>query len=126
MLSLLATFPVRGGVPVTFPQFGAMGTLLRHGLARLVGWGALENRMALEWSRSASTPAANARNNLNSRSPWFSSVHHNAARRIQVAHDWSGTARSQFSIAAVSPSKSFSADIPTTPDTALRPTSGTQ
>jgi D-hexose-6-phosphate mutarotase len=49
--------PVRGGVPVIIPQFGAMGTFPRHGLARLIGWGALENRLALEWSHSASSEA---------------------------------------------------------------------
>ena len=30
--------PIRGGIPVVFPQFGAMGPLPPHGLARLMRW----------------------------------------------------------------------------------------
>ena len=30
--------PIRGGVPVAFPQFGATGPLPLHGLARLMAW----------------------------------------------------------------------------------------
>lgn len=33
---------IRGGVPVIFPQFGAFGTSLRHGFARLKPWQVLE------------------------------------------------------------------------------------
>jgi glucose-6-phosphate 1-epimerase len=36
--------PIRGGIPIIFPQFGAEGTLPRHGFARKVRWrlGAVE------------------------------------------------------------------------------------
>lgn len=30
--------PIRGGVPVVFPQFGTRGSLPRHGFARTTGW----------------------------------------------------------------------------------------
>lgn len=30
--------PIRGGIPVVFPQFGMMGPLPLHGLARLMAW----------------------------------------------------------------------------------------
>jgi glucose-6-phosphate 1-epimerase len=30
--------PIRGGVPIVFPQFGATGTLPLHGLVRLMTW----------------------------------------------------------------------------------------
>lgn len=30
--------PIRGGVPLVFPQFGAMGPLPQHGFARLQSW----------------------------------------------------------------------------------------
>ncbi|MFZ3287173.1 MAG: D-hexose-6-phosphate mutarotase, partial [Telluria sp.] len=30
--------PIRGGVPVIFPQFAARGTGMRHGFARVSGW----------------------------------------------------------------------------------------
>lgn len=46
-LSEQATFAagsaIRGGVPVIFPQFGAFGTSLRHGFARLRSWRLLES-----------------------------------------------------------------------------------
>ncbi|HKW50076.1 MAG TPA: D-hexose-6-phosphate mutarotase [Gemmatimonadaceae bacterium] len=29
---------IRGGVPIIFPQFGAMGTLQKHGFARVLKW----------------------------------------------------------------------------------------
>lgn len=30
--------PIRGGIPVSFPQFGNFGALSKHGFARLVDW----------------------------------------------------------------------------------------
>ncbi len=30
--------PIRGGVPVIFPQFGALGGMLNHGFARISNW----------------------------------------------------------------------------------------
>lgn len=52
-----AALPVRGGVPVIFPQFGATGKLPRHGLARMADWQPLQDRLALQWSHSAATTA---------------------------------------------------------------------
>ena len=47
-LSPLATFapghPVRGGIPVLFPQFGLFGPLPKHGLVRAADWQPLPTR----------------------------------------------------------------------------------
>ena len=55
---LAGDLPVRGGVPVIFPQFGSLGLLPRHGLARLAHWEALENCLALEWNHCANSSAS--------------------------------------------------------------------
>jgi len=31
-------FPIRGGVPIAFPQFGSRGSLPKHGFARIEAW----------------------------------------------------------------------------------------
>lgn len=36
--------PIRGGVPVCFPQFAAEGRLPRHGFARTMSWSVIEQR----------------------------------------------------------------------------------
>jgi len=36
--------PIRGGVPVIFPQFAGEGPILKHGFARISAWTLLENR----------------------------------------------------------------------------------
>ena len=33
-----STEPIRGGIPVVFPQFGTFGPLSLHGFARLMPW----------------------------------------------------------------------------------------
>lgn len=40
------TAPVRGGIPLVFPQFGAHGPLPRHGLVRTQGWRVVEPKPA--------------------------------------------------------------------------------
>ena len=44
------TKPVRGGVPVIFPQFGAFGTGVRHGFARTVSWTPEERRSGQDYA----------------------------------------------------------------------------
>lgn len=48
--------PIRGGIPVIFPQFGARGPGLRHGFARLLAWepvAVTPDRAILQLSQSA-------------------------------------------------------------------------
>lgn len=52
------TKPLRGGVPVIFPQFGAFGSGLRHGFARLLVWKRTEHRSGPEFSTATWTMVA--------------------------------------------------------------------
>ncbi|WP_332675268.1 D-hexose-6-phosphate mutarotase [Aromatoleum sp.] len=39
-----ADTPIRGGIPVCFPQFGSLGRLPKHGIARTRSWSVAEHR----------------------------------------------------------------------------------
>ncbi len=51
------TKPLRGGVPVIFPQFGAFGSGVRHGFARLLTWNRTEHRSGPDFSTATWTMA---------------------------------------------------------------------
>jgi len=56
------TKPIRGGVPVIFPQFGAFGSGIRHGFARTLAWTREEQRSGRDfatatWVLTAEDPA---------------------------------------------------------------------
>jgi glucose-6-phosphate 1-epimerase len=42
--------PIRGGIPVIFPQFGALGPLPRHGFARSMAWTLDDTRAGAEFT----------------------------------------------------------------------------
>lgn len=42
---------IRGGIPVCFPQFGAMGALRQHGFARNVRWTLVREMQAIDGAR---------------------------------------------------------------------------
>lgn len=42
--------PVRGGIPVCFPQFGSLGRLPKHGIARTRTWSVAEHRVADDYA----------------------------------------------------------------------------
>ena len=44
--SLDGSRAIRGGVPVIFPQFGARGTGMRHGFARVATWQLAKDTLA--------------------------------------------------------------------------------
>ncbi|MEI7968388.1 MAG: D-hexose-6-phosphate mutarotase [Betaproteobacteria bacterium] len=47
------SLPIRGGIPVIFPQFGTLGTGRRHGFARTANWGRTANRAEPEFAMAS-------------------------------------------------------------------------